>query len=208
MRKEIFLLPFILIIFSLNNSISAEKGGFGFVILQASFKDNSAINSALEGKGFPTINRSLCADIGGGGYFVIGKSKVIGLRGGSVCGFGSSNTDRYKVSAGGGYFITSFGLLKSMDKNFILGDLGIGFAGLTVDVKDKTSKNGDFYTHYIAETLGIMGELSFLLGRWIKEGFFVGIQGGIMYPLFGFDIEGRKIPGIYSIRILIGGGAF
>ncbi len=185
---------------------STLKGGLGFLSIKGTYADFSPVNKALEVKGFPKAGSGMCVDIGGSGYFQIGKNLVIGIKGGGLCGFVSNDDDRYEVSVEGGYIVTGLGYIKPLGKNLLIADAGIGYGGIVVDVKDKTSRTGDFYTHYIAESAGLLGEISFIFGRWLKEGFFMGIKAGIMYPLSGMAIEGEKINGMYNVGVVIGGG--
>ncbi len=185
---------------------SSLKGGIGYLSLYGTLGDLSAVNRALKSRGFPEFGSGACFGLGGGGYFQMSKSFGIGIKGGSICGYTSSGTNRYKVLVEGGYLLTTFAYIKPYGKNTIIADAGLGYGGITANVQDKTLRQGDFYTHYIAKTSGLMGGVSLTALRWLKEGFFIGLQAELMYPLSGMVMEGEKISAIYNIGIVIGGG--
>ncbi len=182
------------------------KGGLGFISTPITLGDFSPVNSALRTRGFPEFRNLPCVGLAGGGYFQLRRNLVAGTRGGSICSFNSSGNDRYEVKVGGGYLLAGLGYLGSAGRNFLIAELGLGYGGIVADVRDKVSRMGDFHTHHIAKLNALFGGVSLITARWLKGGFFMGLQAEFLYPLSGMYMEGERIGGFYSIGIVVGGG--
>ncbi len=195
----------VLLAISLNSLCWAGgfDGGFGFGIFQLSNLDPAGLNSILRDQGYPEIERKTNLDFGGGGYFVKDRL-LIGFEGGSLS-TGVTKRDGKEVQLEGGFLSVNIGYsLWKRDKNMILANAGLGYAGLTLSVK---VQEGVLDTYRQKSTAGLIGKVGFAYLRRIG-GFIAGVEAGAIQPLSGLEIDGKRAGTTLLIRLLLGGGIF
>ncbi len=182
----------------------ALEGGYGYFSLQVNVLGAQEIGDKVEAKGYPAP-ASNCLDLVGGGSWLY-KKFAIEIEGGGICGGEKKIRGKYESAYEGSFLILSGGYQILRDKNnLVMVGAGLGGAAISVNVRDRDSRNGDFFTHYIAQSSGtiLKGGVSYIR----KAGkVLLTLQGGALQPLTGLTIEGQKLGTSFFIRLGLGFG--
>jgi len=128
-------------VFSCAVTRAQEGGGMGYFMVGSSIMDVKALNSRLEGKGYPALSDKFVS-LGGGGHGIIGRA-IIGGEGHGLIGE-EVTTGSYKVSIGAGYGLFNAGyIVYSTDSLRVYPLLGIGGGGIELSIVEKGSPSFD-----------------------------------------------------------------
>ena len=182
----------------------ALEGGYGYFAFQVNILGARAIEDKVEAKGYPAP-ASNCLDLVGGGSWIY-KRFAIEIEGGDICGGERKIRGKYESAYEGSFLILSgwYQILRDK-KNMLTVGAGLGAAALSVNVRDRGSRNGDFFTHYIAQSSGtiLKGDVSYVR----KAGkVLLTLHSGALQPLTGLTIEGQKLGTSFFIRLGLGFG--
>jgi len=181
----------------------AFEAGFGFGFFQMSYLSAGNLNSLLRDHGYPEIESKFRLDFGGGGYFV--KDRIlVGLEGGSLSS-GVTKSGGRETRLEGGFLTADLGyMLWKKEVNMVYANVGLGYAGLTLSVKEQ---EGVFDTYKLRDISGGIGKVGVGYMRRFG-GFIMGVEIGAIHPLFGLEAEGRRMGTVFITRLLVGGGIF
>ncbi len=182
----------------------ALEGGYGYFAFQVNILGAQAIGDKVEAKGYPAPPAN-CLDLVGGGSWLY-KRFAIEIEGGGICGGERKIRGKYESLYEGSFLVLSGSYQVIRDKrNLLMVGAGLGGASLAVNVRDRDSRNGDFFTHYIAQSSGsiLKGGISYVR----KAGkVLITLQGGAIQPITGLTIEGEKLGTSFFIRLGLGFG--
>jgi len=118
-----------------------EGGGMGYFMVGSSIMDIKALNSRLEGKGYPALSDKFISS-GGGGHGIIGRM-IIGGEGHGLIGK-EVTSESYEISIGAGYGFFNVGYIVYSTGNLrVYPLLGVGGGGMELRIVEKGSLSFD-----------------------------------------------------------------